>query len=663
MAHSIAIIGVGPRGTYALEFLTRMLNAYPLEEQVDVHLVEACELGPGAVYCTTQPEYLLMNTVSSQVSAFADERLGPLDPIEPGPSLYTWLRAEGEAVGPDEYPSRASHGRYLRAAVETICERNIPRVKIHRWHGRAIDLRTVSGRHHITLEDGRDPIVADLVLLTTGHSSHACEMHEPLAAFAAEQRRLGNEKLQFLPSIYPVEQNIETLGPDVCLGILGLGLTAIDGITAATIGKGGRFERDPHGRLVYHPSGQEPKIVSWSLPGLPPSARAHNQKGATFRQPARFLTRARVDVLRAEALCRTGTEQLDFERDVFPILLLEMEYIYYSALCGQAFGARYLACAEDPAARAELVREVPPQSRYSWDHLADPLAGRTFASKQEYTEFLAAFIREELAQACLGNIEGPYKAAADVLRDLRGNLRYVVEYGGLTTESHRWLDREFWPLHNRVVAGPPAHRVEEILALMEAGVLDISFGPMPSLAPCPERGCFRLTTQAFPSEPCDIDVLVDGRIAQASVRTDRSPLLQGLLARGVIRPFVNTTHGRTYEPCGIEITKDNHVVGAEGRVHDTIHAMGILCEGTQLYTFVAAAPGVGAKPLVEARSWAFQARDHLHRLEEASVPQAATARAVSDAHAMGTTTSPTPTTPRPRAMTLMPNMTPESVRR
>lgn len=77
---------------------------------------------------------------------------------------------------------------------------------------------------------------------------------------------------------------------------------------------------------------------------------------------------------------------------------------------------------------------------------------------------------------------------------------------------------------------------------------------------------------------------------------------------------------------------DNHVVGAEGRVHDTIHAMGIL-------------------------------RDHLHRLEEASVPLAATARAASGAHAIGTTTSPTPTTPRPRAMTFMPNMTPESVRR
>lgn len=616
MGHSIAIIGVGPRGIYAIDFLTRMLSAYPLDERVDVHLVEPCEFGPGTVYRTTQPEYLLMNTISSQVTAFADERLGPLDPFEPGPAMHTWLQETGVTFGPDEYPSRAAHGRYLTAAFKALCSREIPRVKIHQWNCRAVDIQSVAGRHRITLEDGFAPIVADVVLLNTGHSTHASAMHDELSAFVAEQRQHGNQKIRFLPSIYPVERNIETLGPDVCLGILGLGLTAIDGITAATVGKGGRFERDAEGRLVYLPSGNEPRIVSWSLPGLPPSARAHNQKGATFRQPARFLTRQRIDALRNDALHRTGTRQLDFQSDVFPLLLLDMEYVYYTALRGQAFGARYLACAEDSAARMQLLGEVPPESRFDWAHLAEPLAGRSFASKAEYTAFLKAFIREELAQASLGNIDGPYKAATDVLRDLRGNIRYAVEFGGLTAESHCWLDRVFWPLHNRIAAGPPASRLEELLALMEAGVLDISFGLAPSLTPCPEHGCFRLTTQAFPSDPCDIDVLIDGRIPQPNVRTDKSQLLGRLLGRGVVRPFTNTSNGRTYVPCGIDITEDNHVVGADGRVHDTIYAMGILCEGTQLYTFVAAAPGVGAKPLIEARNWAFQVRDHLRHLEE-----------------------------------------------
>lgn len=281
-----------------------------------------------------------------------------------------------------------------------------------------------------------------------------------------------------------------------------------------------------------------------------------------------------------------------------------------------------------------IDRRILPESRFSWDRLAEPLAGRSFASKDEYTAFLEAFIREELRQASLGNIDGPHKAATDVLRDLRGNIRYAVEFGGLTAESHCWLDQMFWPLHNRIVAGPPAIRLEELLALMEAGVLDISFGSAPSLAPCPERGCFRLTTQSFPSEPCDIDVLIDGRIAQPNVRTDRSHLLGRLLGRGVVRPFTNTTNGRTYVPCGIDITEDNHVVGADGRVNDTIYAMGILCEGAQLYTFVAAAPGVEARPLIEARNWAFQVRDYLRQLEETRVLTARGAAADAHAHSL-----------------------------
>lgn len=617
--HSVAIIGIGPRGTYAIDFLTRILAAYPLDERVDVHLVEPHEFGAGNVYCTTQPEYLLMNTAASQLTAFADEKLGSLDPFEPGPSMHAWLQASGVALGPDEFPARAAHGRYLNAALKTICERALPRVTIHPWKCRALDLQSMDGRHQITLEEGFTPIMADVVLLTTGHSSHASAMHDKLSAFSAEQHRRGNKKIRFLPSIYPVERNIETLDADLCLGIVGLGLTFLDGLAAATVGKGGRFERDRLGQLVYHRSGNEPKIVSWSLKGLPPSARAHNQKGATFRQPAHFLTRPRIDALRAKALSRTGTRQLDFQRDVLPLLLLEMEYVYYNALCGRAFGARYLACAEDSAARAQHIAEVEPGSRFHWDHLADPLAGRTFASKDEYTAVLKEKIREDIAEASLGNINGPYKAAADVLNDVQGNIRYAVEFAGLTAESHCWVDRVFWPLHHRIAAGPPSFRLEELLALMDAGVLDISFGPAPSLSTCPERGCFRLRTQAFPSAPCDIDVLIDGRIPLPNARTDGSHLLGRLLGRGIVRPFANTTHGRTYVPSGIDITEDNHVVGADGEVNDTIYAMGIPCEGTQCYTFVAATPGIGARPLVEARNWAFQVRDHLRQIEETRI--------------------------------------------
>ena len=34
----------------------------------------------------------------------------------------------------------------------------------------------------------------------------------------------------------------------------------------------------------------------------------------------------------------TGLRQIDFERDIFPVLLLEMAYVYYRTLLGEEFG-------------------------------------------------------------------------------------------------------------------------------------------------------------------------------------------------------------------------------------------------------------------------------------------------------------------------------------
>lgn len=69
------------------------------------------------------------------------------------------------------------------------------------------------------------------------------------------------------------------------------------------------------------------------------------------------------------------------------------------------------------------------------------------------------------------------KAALDLLRDLRNEIRLAVDHGGLEGTSHR-DDLEGWytPLNAFLSIGPPASRIEEMGALIEAGVLTI-LGP------------------------------------------------------------------------------------------------------------------------------------------------------------------------------------------
>ena len=68
-------------------------------------------------------------------------------------------------------------------------------------------------------------------------------------------------------------------------------------------------------------------------------------------------------------------------------------------------------------------------------------------------------------------------AALDVLRDLRNEIRLLVDHGGLSGDSYRdELQRWYMPLNAHLSIGPPAERIEQFGALMDADVLEV-LGP------------------------------------------------------------------------------------------------------------------------------------------------------------------------------------------
>ena len=74
MEHHIAIIGAGPRGTYCFRRLALELAGARLNNPVHIHVVEKSgKFGGGGIHSVTQPHYLLLNTVASQITAFGDD--------------------------------------------------------------------------------------------------------------------------------------------------------------------------------------------------------------------------------------------------------------------------------------------------------------------------------------------------------------------------------------------------------------------------------------------------------------------------------------------------------------------------------------------------------------------------------------------------------------
>jgi uncharacterized NAD(P)/FAD-binding protein YdhS len=70
----VAIIGCGPRGLSVLERVVAHAPRY--EDRLEVVVIEPGELGTG-VHSPAQPDYLMLNSVAGQATAFGDAAMVP----------------------------------------------------------------------------------------------------------------------------------------------------------------------------------------------------------------------------------------------------------------------------------------------------------------------------------------------------------------------------------------------------------------------------------------------------------------------------------------------------------------------------------------------------------------------------------------------------------
>jgi hypothetical protein len=318
--------------------------------------------------------------------------------------------------------------------------------------------------------------------------------------------------------------------------------------------------------------------------------------------------------------------KIDFVADLLPLLLLEMGYVYYTALLGEAFGERFLACTSEAERRRLIEAHVPADDRFCWEDLQNPFrclesaaaAGQPlFASMAAYTDFVLAYMEADIVEAEKGNLTSPLKTALDaVLRDLRDTLRAAVDRGGLTAASHRYLDRDFNRINNRIAVGPPVSSTRELVILARAGIVSFS-GPAPRLSMDEENGVFWVESDAVPGSRRAVQHVLNGRIHSVDNKNDTSALIQNLYRRRMIRNFVNCDETGTYELGGLDIDDDFHLIDAHGRSNPHLCALGIPIEGKYWFNAADARPDVDSNAIGQLSRWAANAVDRLRTRETA----------------------------------------------
>ncbi|MFF7451819.1 MULTISPECIES: FAD/NAD(P)-binding protein [unclassified Streptomyces] len=627
----VCLVGAGPRGLSVLERLCAQERKSPRWDTVTVHVVDPDPPGSGRVWRPTQSRHLLMNTVSSQVTVYTDASVRIDGPLEEGPSLYEWAKAlvsrtldavppggyddgvlaEARRLGPDSYPTRALYGCYLTWAFQRVVAGAAAHVTVLTHPVRAVALEDdgPAGEQTVELEDGTRLTGLSAVVLAQGHVPAQLSDTERELTEYAEQHGLT-----YLAPANPADVDLSGIRPGEHVLLRGLGLNFFDYLALFTHGRGGVFTR-VDGRLVYRPSGREPRLHAGSRRGVPYQARGENEKGAHGRYFPRLLTAGYIAALRARAPHHGA---IDFAADLWPLVSKEVCSVYYAALLEsrgelpdtvEEFVEAYLEA--EPGADEDVLLDaagIGSAERWDWKRVARPYGDRVFTDQAAFRAWLRGHLDDDVRLARQGNVSGPVKAALDILRDLRNELRLAVDHAGLTAASHRDdLDGWYTPLNAYLSIGPPASRIEEMAALLDAGVLDVT-GPGMRVTPDPDDPygpCFTGTSSEIPDVRVRATVLIEARLPEIDLRRTADPLMNHLRATGQCHPYRipagDGTGGSDYETGGLAVSeRPYHVIDAHGVPHPRRFAYGVPTESVHWVTAAGIRPGVGSVTLEDS---------------------------------------------------------------
>lgn len=617
--------------------------ARPAGARLHIDVVDPFPAGPGHVWQPGQSRLYLMNTQSfyptlvpedtglaAPVAGTTFDRWRTTQQRSPLPELSDDEREELAALGSGDFPSRAIYGRYLRSTFEELLAA-VPdgvTIDVHQATATAAR-RQPDGRFKIELDgggpdaggpNGGGALTVDSVVLALGHlASRLSPEQRELQAAAAQ---FG---LRYLPPAVPADVDWSVIPAQEPVLVRGMGLNFFDVMGQLTEGRGGKFVEAGDG-LEYLPSGQEPLIFAASRRGTPYRTKANLAGYYPASVTLRYFTGKALQRFAAAGIVPA------FDHDLWPLLHRDALWAYYTTLVrshpdtvpDHAAFLKELDHALHPHAHgigrweeefnAIVGRHVPLDSRLNLRGLAAPLAGRTFASRAELGAAVVDYLDDDARRSSRGE-DDPVKMAIGALHHGRAVLKSVVADGGITDES--WvagLRGWFESLVEGLASGPPALRAEQLAALARAGI--VSFvGPDPKFGVDRGKRAFTAASPWVRGGPAEARTLVEALAPANRVALNESPLLEQLLADGLVRPrTMMTVEGTPVQSSGLDVRPHPYrPVAANGEVSGRLYVLGLQLSASQWGTAIAAEAAQQAGPVYPSGQRTLRDADEIAR--------------------------------------------------
>ena len=541
----IAIIGMGPRGLYALENLLLALSR--IHKQVNIQIFDANNAsGAGNVWNTRQPDSNWINiTERALVGIEKRPKISYANRvIEAFPSYHEWCNFTQPCHKPDAFPPRNKLGKYLNERYKTI-ENAL--CNLNSFNFNKLEIENINLKDsQLEITSNNNSWICDDVLLTIGHQS--TELSNQLKQW--QSYVATHQSLSLFKESYPIHhlktvKNQETIN----IGIRGFGLAMIDVMRYLTINDFGNFKvinNDTFETIYYKSKSQDLKLIPFSLDGLPLVPKPLNESIDSWYQPTKEELDSFKSEIEAVSHQTTETDTIDFL--THPIAKI-ISRVYLDL---KSNGILHdLSSSELEAIILNWLND---------DHYNHPLIqdsnSSTYQLIQNYIEMALGTIPISL-DYCIGQVwrhcqPTLYKAFSHA----KVNNDVIEKVIGLDERSKRYS------------YGPPIESMQQVLALVDADILTLDFVTDPDI----DLTAKGWTLKNSNNKSITCSVMINSVLDAPKLLEVNTPLIKDLLQNDLIQPI--------HSKLGIETTADGYVITPEAKDDVPIAVLGRLAKGS-----------------------------------------------------------------------------------
>ena len=452
--YTIAIIGLGPRGLHALEQLLLRLEKNQIGAKILLFDPTPWP-GAGPVWSSEQPDTNWINSPEQSLTEMATRPALNFDNIEI-PAFPSYLeQAEADPDSNDYiFPPRNKIGQYLQQRFSSIIDPLQQSPLLEYVQASIIDIKPLQSELQLTSKE-QGTFTANEALLCVGHQP--TKLSEQLQNW--KEQIAFNNSLHLFTGPYPISQ-YEKLRTKVNpqIGIRGFGLAMLDVLRALSINLAGKFrqtEATTLGCEFVQTTNPGLKIYTYALDNKPPAPKPINKSIDDRFAPTSEEMQQLNEVLSKPPVNNRAKPSVDFVLN--PVI----------TICCRVFSEM-----QTKDRSLEEVKTVLEQWTTDENYKHPLILDTSLAVTEQIEAFIemAAGNRQSSLDYCFGQ----------VWRHCWPSLSARLSHAGLSGDSMHKLIK-FDERIKRYSFGPPVDSMQQVLALVKAGILNLDFLDNPEL--------------------------------------------------------------------------------------------------------------------------------------------------------------------------------------